>query len=554
MSTELQRKWWKEEVIYQIYPRSFMDSNGDGIGDLRGIISKLDHLHELGVDIIWLSPIYDSPNDDNGYDIRNYREIHQEFGTMSDFEELLEEVHARGMKLIMDLVVNHSSDEHEWFVEAKKSKDNKYRDYYHWKKGVDGGPPNNWPSFFGGSAWEYDEASDEYYLHLFTKKQPDLNWENPKVREEVKGLLKFWLDKGIDGFRMDVIPLISKRLNFENHTLGSFNEVVEKVYSNGPKVHDYLNEIYEDVLSKYDIMTVGEGPGINKNVGLKYVGHDRGELNMIFHLDHMFLGHGPKGKFDPIPYDWCDIKKIFRDWHEAMGESGWLSIFLDNHDFPRLVSRFGNDNQYRRESAKLLAMLVLTQKGTACLYQGSEIGMSNVVFDSISEYRDVETHNFHKEFIANGVSEADFLSEVHAHGRDNARTPFQWDESENAGFSSGKTWINVNPNYKEINLAVDKTAKDSIFKFYKNLLSFRKENLCLVYGQWVEHMLENKNIYAYDRIDENTHFRIVLNHSNEVQDLSLSVDGYELIMNNIEDSSGDQLSPWEARLYKKSNS
>ena len=551
MNNVIERKWWKEEVIYQIYPRSFKDSNGDGIGDLRGIISKLDHLVNLGVDIIWLSPIYASPNDDNGYDISDYYAIHPEFGTMEDFDELLKQIHAKGMKLIMDLVVNHTSDEHKWFQESRKSKDNPYRDYYIWKEGKDGGPPNNWPSFFGGSAWKYDELTDEYFLHLFTQKQADLNWENPRVREEVKATLKFWLDKGIDGFRMDVIPLISKRLDFADHNYKNLNDVIKNIYSNGPKVHEYINEMYRDVLSYYDIMTVGEGPGISKEVGINYVGHDRDELNMIFHLDHMFLGHGPKGKFDPVEYTWCDIKQIFRDWYKAMGSSGWLSIFLDNHDFPRLVSRFGNDIEYRKESAKLLATMILTLRGTACIYQGSELGMNNVAFENIEDYQDVETHNFHKEYKKEGYTTETFLKMVHSHGRDNARTPFQWDDSDNAGFTTGDSWIKINPNYKEVNAYKVLEDKNSIFYYYKELLAYRKSNLTLIYGDWLEIEQESKDLFCYDRKDDEGHFRILLNHSNNENDFDIDLQDFVLEIQGVTNQSNDKLLPWEARIYRK---
>ncbi len=547
----MEKHWWKEEVIYQIYPRSFKDSTGDGIGDIQGIISKLDYIKNLGVDIIWLSPIYQSPNDDNGYDISDYYDIHPEFGTMADFDQLLEGIHARGMRLIMDLVVNHSSDEHAWFEESKKSKDNPYRDYYIWKPGKNGGPPNNWRSFFGGSAWKYDPTTDEYFLHLFTQKQPDLNWENPKVRDAVVDVLRFWLDKGIDGFRMDVIPLISKRLEFADTELTEFNDVVEKVYSNGPKVHQYINEIYERAIKDYDVMTVGEGPGISTEVGLKYVGHDRGELNMIFHLDHMFLGHGPKGKFDPVPYDWTDIKRIFKEWYDAMGDSGWVSIFLDNHDFPRLVSRFGEDTKYRVESAKLLSMLILTLRGTPCIYQGTELGMSNVHFDDIKDYRDVETHNFYKEFTEAGMDPKEFISHVHDHGRDNVRTPIQWDNSENSGFSSGTPWIKVNPNFIDINAEKVLNDADSIYYWYRDLLSFRKENKTLVYGQWEVLDVDNNDLYVYKRWDDNEEFLIVLNHSSSHHSLDkLSLENYSLIKSNYELSASNALNPWEARLYK----
>jgi oligo-1,6-glucosidase len=551
MTNNIEKKWWKEEVIYQIYPRSFKDSNGDGIGDLRGIISKLDYLKDLGVDIIWLCPIYQSPNDDNGYDISDYYSIHPEFGTMQDFDELLSGLHDRGMKLLMDIVLNHSSDEHEWFVNSKASTDNPYRDYYFWKKGVDGGPPNNWRSFFGGSAWEYDENTDEYYLHLFTKKQPDLNWENPKVREDLFAVVKYWLDKGIDGFRMDVIPLISKRLDFDNTELTAFNDIVAHVYSNGPKVHQYINEMYEKVLQHYDVMTVGEGPGITSDVGLNYVGHDRGELNMIFHLDHMFLGHGPLGKFDPVDYTWDDIKKIFSDWDNAMGDSGWISIFLDNHDFPRLVSRFGNDKKYRVESAKMLAVLIMTMRGTPCIYQGTEIGMSNVHFPSVEQYRDVETHNYHKEFIERGLSEDEFLKRVHEHGRDNARTPMQWDNSMHAGFTTGKPWIDVNPNFENINADSVIHDKYSVYHFYKTVLALRKKEITLVYGEWMEIPQESKDLYVYERKHKEVSMYIILNHSDNKNSYQLDIQGYELLLSNYHNQIQDILLPWEARIYKK---
>lgn len=551
MSSGTHRKWWKEEVIYQIYPRSFKDSNGDGIGDLRGIISKLDYLKDLGVDIIWLSPIYKSPNDDNGYDISDYYDIHPEFGTMADFDELLAGLHGRGMKLIMDIVVNHTSDEHEWFQEARKSKNNPYRDYYFWKEGRAGAEPNNWPSFFGGSAWEYNEPTDDYYLHLFTKKQADLNWENPKVREEVHAILKFWLDKGINGFRMDVIPLISKRLAFADAEHDKLNEIIEHVYSNGPKVHQYINEMYEKVIKHYDVMTVGEGPGINTEVGLKYVGHNRGELNMIFHLDHMFLGHGELGKFDPVAYGWSDVKRIFSEWDEAMGDSGWISIFLDNHDFPRLVSRFGNDKEYRKESAKLLAMMILTLRGTPCIYQGSELGMTNVHFDSIDDYKDVETINFHKEFLKRGVSTEEFLKLVHENGRDNVRTPMQWNSEKNAGFTSGVPWIDINPNYKDIN-AADTLAEGagSIFEFYKTMLEFRRTNSTLVYGQFEIISQDSVNLFIYKRSDENDCFIVMLNHSDEEEDVNIDLQDYSEVMCTQKMGSSLRLRPWQAKIFQ----
>lgn len=543
-------KWWKEQVIYQIYPRSFKDSNGDGIGDIPGIIEKLDYLKDLGVDIIWLGPVYPSPNDDNGYDVSDYRDIHPEFGTMADFDRLLASLHDKGMKLIMDLVVNHSSDEHKWFQESRQSRDNPYRDFYIWKKGKNGGPPNNWTSFFEGSAWKYDEKTDEYFLHLFTQKQPDLNWENPVVRAEIFDIVRFWLDKGIDGFRMDVISLISKRLGFEDTPYENFVDTIKHIYSNGPRVHEFIQEMYGKVLSHYDVMTLGEGPGISKTQGLQYVGHDRGELDMIFHLDHMFLGFGPGGRFDQEPFDLKAVKKVFKEWYDAMGASGWISIFLDNHDFPRMVSRFGNDQQYRVESAKLLAMLVLTMRGTPCIYQGSEMGMTNVRFGSIDDFRDVETLNFHKALLKNGMPESEFLRLANANGRDNVRTPMQWSDARHGGFTTGTPWIDVNPNYTEIN--VEKVLRDehSIYFFYQQLLSLRKGNEALIYGTFEDLSEGASDLFIYQRSTQEERYTIVLNFSDHENEAALPSDPGPLILSNY-DPVKTSLQPWEARLYKK---
>jgi len=547
---EIEKKWWKEEVIYQIYPRSFQDSNGDGIGDIKGIISRLDYLQSLGVDIIWLGPVYQSPNDDNGYDISDYYSIHPEFGTMADFDELLKGLKDRNMKLIMDLVVNHTSDEHQWFKDSRSSEESPYRDFYFWRKAKNGRPPNNWLSFFGGPAWKYDSTTDSYYLHLFTEKQPDLNWENPQVRKEIDNIMNFWLERGIDGFRMDVISLISKRLPFEEAEFTGFGDLVQRYYANGPRVHEYINDMYNNVLGRYDIMTVGEGPGITSEKGLDYVGHDRKELSMIFHLDHMFLGFGPKGRFDPVPYNWNDIKRIFREWHDAMGESGWVSIFLDNHDFPRMVSRFGNDTAYRVESAKLLAMLILTMKGTPCIYQGSEIGMTNMSFQSIKECRDVETLNFHDKFTAEGMSEEAFLNLANSYGRDNVRTPVQWDAAPFGGFSQKQPWINVNPNYKDINVEAAMGDVHSVYWFYRELLRLRKESKVLQYGEWKEYEPSSPDLYIYTRRLDDREMRVVLNHTDREIGLdSQMIEGYNYIFGNYEGRSEMVMHPWECRLY-----
>ena len=547
----MKKAWWKESVVYQIYPRSFNDSNGDGIGDLRGIIEKLDYLKTLGIDILWLSPVFQSPNDDNGYDISDYRAIMSEFGTMADFDELLSGIHARGMKLVMDLVVNHSSDEHPWFQESRKSKDNPYRRYYHWQPK----PPNNWLAFFGGNAWEYDEPTGEYYLHLFSKKQPDLNWENPALREEVYSLMRFWLDKGIDGFRMDVIPFISKRLDWPDIDPENFTEAVETIYANGPRLHEYLQEMNRKALSHYDVMTVGEAPGVPPRLANLYVGEGREELNMIFHFGHMFLDWGPKGKFDPKTWDLNEFKGVFNTWHQAIGERGWISIFLDNHDFPRLASRWGDDGLFRIESAKMLATLLLTMRGTPSIYQGSELGMTNVAFDRFDDYRDIETLNEYNQAKEKGADLDALLKIVHQVGRDNVRTPMQWDDSPNAGFTTAEEpWIKVNPNYRDINAKAVLADPNSIFYYYQRLLKLRKQTPALIYGDY-EQIDEGSNwLYAYRRWDKDGEFYVYLNFSSEPQKglplpagvkLQLFISNYE-----PDPSFRDTLRPWEARVYQ----
>ena len=545
------RTWWKEAVIYQIYPRSFMDGNGDGIGDLRGIIEKLDYLQLLGVDVLWLSPVFESPNDDNGYDISDYRAIMKEFGGMADFDEMLEGIHARGMKLVMDLVVNHSSDEHSWFQESRSSTDNPYRDYYFWEPE----PPNNWKSFFGGNAWEYDAPSGEYYLHLFSKKQPDLNWENQKVREEVYSLMRFWLDKGVDGFRMDVIPFISKRLDWPDMDPHDFSSAIEQIYANGPRLHEFLQEMNRKVSSHYDVMTVGEAPGVPPKWANLYVGEDREELNMIFHFGHMMLDWGPGGKFDPQSWGLKEFKEVFNTWHKAVGQKGWISIFLDNHDFPRLVSRWGNDREYRVESATLLATLLLTMRGTPSIYQGTEIGMTNVAFDRLDDYRDLETINEYREAKERGDDLDALLKVVHRVGRDNVRTPLQWDDSPNAGFTAAsEPWIKVNPNYREINVKAALADPDSVFFYYQQLLRFRKENLALVYGDY-EPIDEGSDwLYAYRRWSKEGEFYIYLNFSSKEQTNIPFPTGIRtrLFISNYEPDASfkDTLRPWEARVYR----
>ena len=548
MMTE--KKWWKEGVMYQIYPRSFQDSNGDGIGDIRGIINRLDYLESLGIDIVWLGPVYESPNDDNGYDISNYYKIHPEFGTMEDLEELLKEMHSRRMRLIMDLVVNHSSDEHEWFQESRKSKDNPYRDFYHWRPPAeDGGPPYNWKAFFGGDAWEYDEMSGEYYLHLFTKKQPDLNWENPNLREEVYKMMRFWLDKGVDGFRMDVISLISKPDQFENLPTDNLMYAVYNVYANGPKVHQYLQEMNREVMSKYDVMTVGEGPGISKEIANDYIGKDRNELNMIFQLDLMFLDNGPGGKFDPKEINLVDFKSLFNDWDKALGENGWNNLFLDNHDFPRMVSRWGNDREYREASTKLLLMFLLTMRGTPCIYMGSEIGMTNVAFEDPAEYRDIETVNYFRKTIEDGGDINHALKMVHIQGRDNVRVPMQWDDGLQAGFTMGEPWIKVNPNYKDINVMNEEKKESSILEFFRILVQWRKQDEVLQYGSYRDLAPDHNQLYFYERsLDEKKRW-ICLNFSDEEVPLPDDLKNKRVILNNSKEL-GFSLMPWQAVLLK----
>ncbi|GAA0872869.1 oligo-1,6-glucosidase [Gangjinia marincola] len=550
----MKRTWWKESVIYQIYPRSFNDTTGNGIGDIPGIIQKLDYIKSLGVDVIWLCPVYESPNDDNGYDISDYRKISAEFGGQDAFNELLDKVHGYGMKLVMDLVANHSSDEHFWFTEAKKSKDNPYRDYYIWKDGKGDQPPNNWVSFFSGSAWKKDDTTNQYFLHLFTKKQPDLNWENPKVRQEIYDIIEFWSEKGVDGFRMDVISLISKLQDFPPLDTSDYGEIIRSYYANGPRIHEYLHEMNQKVLSKYDIMTVGEGPGIDLENGPLYVNEDREELNMVFHFDHMFIDNGPLGKYDPVAVNLPRFKKVFSDWDKRLHPKGWGSIFLGNHDFSRMVSRFGNDGEYRTQSAKLLAALLLTLRGTPYIYQGDEIGMTNVAFSTIDDYNDVETVNAWKEAEASGRDMKKFLNGVHRQSRDNARTPMQWDASAYAGFSDHKPWLQINPNYKSVNVAAAEDSVDSILQFYKEMISLRKEYSTLVYGDFKDLAPEHLQLFVYVRKDEAAEFLILHNFSEEEvtwPDMP-KLDQYKLLKSNYASAEASKtLQPWQTKIFLK---
>lgn len=505
----MKERWWHNAVVYQIYPRSFCDSNGDGIGDIPGIISKLDYLHKLGINVIWLSPVYESPMDDNGYDISNYQQIAPEFGSMQDMENLIAEAKKRDIQIVMDLVVNHSSDEHKWFVEARKSKDNKYRDYYIWRDPAeDGGAPNDMSSIFGGSAWEYDEPSNQYYLHLFTKKQPDLNWDNQKVHQEVYQMMNWWIDKGIGGFRMDVIDLIGK-------------EVDKKITVNGPNLHPYLQEMHQETLAGKDLLTVGETWAATPEIAKMYSGETRRELSMVFQFEHITLTWGDGSKWNPIPLDLPKFKQILTKWQVEMADEGWNSLFWNNHDLPRCVSKYGDDKEYRVESAKMLASCLHFMRGTPYIYQGEEIGMTNVAFDKLEEYKDVETLNLYQENIEKGISHQDMMAAIHENGRDNARTPMHWDTSKHAGFTQGTPWIKLNPNYPQINTESALQDSDSVFYHYQKLIQLRKENPVIVYGEFEPLLTEHDKIFAYLRKDKKQQILVVNNFSGERVDLHL---------------------------------
>jgi len=556
----MEKKWWKESVVYQIYPKSFKDSNGDGVGDIRGIIQKLDYLKELGVNVLWISPMLESPQDDIGYDISDYRRIYEEYGTMEDYEELLCEAHKRSIRILMDLVVNHTSDEHNWFIESRKSKDNPYRDYYIWKDPVNGKEPNNWGGAFGGSAWEYDPQTQMYYLHLFSKKQPDLNWENEKVRQEVYDMMKFWCEKGIDGFRMDVISMISKDQRFpdgemNNGLYGDFGPYCV----HGPRVHEFLQEMNQKVLSKYDIMTVGETAGVTIEEAQKYAGDDRNELNMVFQFEHVESGCGDYGKWTTAKYDFKEFKNIMIKWQEELQGKAWNSLFLGNHDQPRSVSRFGNDNPvYRETSAKMLATCIHMMQGTPYVYQGEELGMTNIYFDKLEDYRDIESINYFKEFTESGLMTPEHMMKcLMLRSRDNARTPMQWDDSKQAGFTEGEPWIKVNPNYKKINAAQQLEDPDSVFHYYQKLIRLRKEKDIIVYGEFEPLYREDEQIFAYTRKQDQEKLLTVCNFSDKNAEVEVPEEfkGAECLITNLgrkEFEGKIVLNPYEAFvLYYK---
>lgn len=556
----MEKRWWKESVVYQIYPRSFCDSNGDGIGDLNGITGKLDYLKELGIDVIWLSPVYKSPNDDNGYDISDYQAIMDEFGTMEDFDRMLATAHEKGIKIMMDLVVNHTSDEHKWFIESRKSTDNPYRDYYIWRPAKeDGSLPNNWGSCFSGPAWEYDKTTDMYFLHLFSKKQPDLNWDNPAVRQEVFDMMNWWLKKGVDGFRMDVISLISKEPGLPDKEPGINGYATFNVSANGPHVHEYLQEMRQKALNNADTITVGECSGVTLEEAKKYARSDEKELNMVFQFEHMDVDSDEKaGKWTTRKMDLRNLKKILTRWQKGLQDIAWNSLYWENHDQPRSVSRFGNDSdEYREISAKMLATCIHMMQGTPYVYQGEELGMTNCPFNTLDNFRDLESINAFHELTEQGkMTEEDMMAAISYKGRDNARTPMQWDNSAYAGFSTAKPWIMVNPNYTKINARDQVNREDSVFKYYQKLIKLRHESELIVYGTYDLILDDDKDIYAYIRTLGDEKLIVYCNFSENTREVELPeefTNGKVLISNYIDVKVNPKITlrPYEAIVIQK---
>lgn len=556
----MEKRWWKESVVYQIYPRSFCDSNGDGIGDLNGITGKLDYLKELGIDVIWLSPVYKSPNDDNGYDISDYQAIMDEFGTMEDFDRMLATAHEKGIKIMMDLVVNHTSDEHKWFIESRKSTDNPYRDYYIWRPAKeDGSLPNNWGSCFSGPAWEYDKTTDMYFLHLFSKKQPDLNWDNPAVRQDVFDMMNWWLKKGVDGFRMDVISLISKEPGLPDKEPGINGYATFNVSANGPHVHEYLQEMRQKALNNADTITVGECSGVTLEEAKKYARSDEKELNMVFQFEHMDVDSDEKaGKWTTRKMDLRNLKKILTRWQKGLQDIAWNSLYWENHDQPRSVSRFGNDSdEYREISAKMLATCIHMMQGTPYVYQGEELGMTNCPFNTLDNFRDLESINAFHELTEQGkMTEEDMMAAIGYKGRDNARTPMQWDDSAYAGFSTANPWIMVNPNYTKINAKDQINREDSVFKYYQKLIKLRHESELIVYGTYDPILDDDKDIYAYIRTLGDEKLIVYCNFSENTREVELPeefTNGKVLISNYIDAKVNHKITlrPYEAIVIQK---
>ena len=556
----MEKRWWKESVVYQIYPRSFCDSNGDGIGDLNGITGKLDYLKELGIDVIWLSPVYKSPNDDNGYDISDYQAIMDEFGTMEDFDRMLATAHEKGIKIMMDLVVNHTSDEHKWFIESRKSTDKPYRDYYIWRPAKeDGSLPNNWGSCFSGPAWEYDKTTDMYFLHLFSKKQPDLNWDNPAVRQDVFDMMNWWLKKGVDGFRMDVISLISKEPGLPDKEPGINGYATFNVSANGPHVHEYLQEMRQKALNNADTITVGECSGVTLEEAKKYARSDEKELNMVFQFEHMDVDSDEKaGKWTTRKMDLRNLKKILTRWQKGLQDIAWNSLYWENHDQPRSVSRFGNDSdEYREISAKMLATCIHMMQGTPYVYQGEELGMTNCPFNTLDNFRDLESINAFHELTEQGkMTEEDMMAAIGYKGRDNARTPMQWDDSAYAGFSTANPWIMVNPNYTKINAKDQVNREDSVFKYYQKLIKLRHESELIVYGTYDLILDDDKDIYAYIRTLGDKKLIVYCNFSENTREVELPeefTNGKVLISNYIDAKVNHKITlrPYEAIVIQK---
>lgn len=531
-------RWWKKIVVYQIYPKSFQDSNGDGIGDINGIISRLDYLKDLGIGAIWLSPVFKSPQDDNGYDISDYTDIDPMFGCLDDMQRLIEEGKKRGIYMIMDLVLNHSSDEHKWFIEAKKSKDNPYHDYYVWRDGVEGVLPNDMKASFGGSAWEWVPELGQYYFHQFSVKQPDLNWDNPKVRQELFDMIYGWMEKGVGGFRLDVIDQIAK-------------EPDREITANGPMLHDYIREMSRATFQKGDLITVGETWGVNTELAKLYSNPDGSEFSMIFQFEHILLDQQEgKEKWDLAPFPFMKFKEIIGKWQKELYKCGWNSLFWNNHDLPRIVSRWGNDKEYRVESAKMLATLLHGLQGTPYVYQGEELGMTNVKF-GIEDYRDIETLNMYKERLEKGYAKEEIMESIYVKGRDNARTPMQWDDTENAGFTTGTPWIKVNPNYKTINAKSQTSDENSMFTYYKNLIAFRKEYPVFVDGDFEMLLEENEHLFAYKRTTEDAKLYVFCNFYGETEtcDMLEEMKDRKLLISNYAEREDNILKPYEARMY-----
>lgn len=537
-----QKKWWQNAVVYQIYPRSFQDSNGDGIGDLQGIIKRLDYLKELGIDAVWLSPVCRSPQDDNGYDISDYQDIDPMFGSLDDMEQLIQEAKKRNIRIMMDLVLNHSSDEHRWFQEAKKSRDNPYHDYYVWRDGEEGVLPNDMGSVFGGPAWEWVPELGQYYFHQFSVKQPDLNWENPKVRREIYDMILWWMDKGAGGFRLDVIDQIAK-------------EPDRKITNNGPRLHEFIRELSRETFQKGDLITVGEAWGADIDRAKLYSNPDGSEFSMVFQFEHMMLDQEPgKEKWDSCPLPFVKLKQNLAKWQTELHGCGWNSLFWNNHDLPRIVSRWGNDKEYRTESAKMLATILHGMQGTPYIYQGEELGMTNVQFDSIEKYQDIEIRNMYRERLAKGYAEKEIMESIYAKGRDNARTPMQWDDTVHAGFTTGTPWMKVNPNYREINAEAERRNPDSIFHYYRKLIRLRKEDPIFAEGDFKLLLEEDENIFAYVRSLADREVLVVANFTEQEIICTLPEEwkGGEVLIHNYKDGGKSEvLRPYESMMIER---